>query len=135
MKDKIVVYFASPYTVTGLVESEDKRTKLHDRWVTVTKALAELQLRYYDTHVFFGPITHSHPMSLYMPHETNCFEFWVEGIDHYFVKRCDEVWVLTDAGWSESRGVAAEVLLAGQLKKQVRLVDTETYEVVPYVGL
>ena len=127
---KTKVYLASPYTVTGKVETKDKLTRLQERYELVTRVIADLTLKYHDTHVFFGPITHSHPVSLHLPMETNTYEFWLEGIDMEWLPVMDEVWVLTDTDWNKSRGVATEMWYAIDKGLPLKFVDPKTLTVL-----
>ena len=127
---KTRVYLASPYSVTGAVETADKMEKLHQRFEFVTRVLAKITDKYHATHVFFGPITMSHPVSGHLPIEKNTFEYWVEGIDLEWLEVMDEVWVLMDDGWDVSKGVNAEISYAYENKLDIKWVSPYTMDVV-----
>lgn len=87
-------------------------------------------MKHRETHVIFSPIGHSHPMSKFMPDNTNNFDFWVTEIDLHIIDRCDEVWVVCQEGWRQSRGVQAEIVHANTIANiPVRYVNPETLEV------
>lgn len=128
-KRKTRVYLASPYTVTGRIENHAKLATLEDRYELVTRALAHLTMKYHATHVFFGPITSSHPVSKHMPIEMNNYEFWLEGIDMEWLPVMDECWVLTDTDWEKSRGVASELRWFASHNLPIRFVDPVWFQV------
>jgi len=58
----------------------------------------------------FSPISHSHPISLYMDN-SNDSDFWCEH-SLSFLSFCDELFVYCLLGWEESKGVAKEIEFA-----------------------
>jgi hypothetical protein len=62
--------------------------------------------------------------------ETNTYEFWLEGIDMHWLPVMDEVWVLMDADWDLSKGVAAELRYACDERMPVRWVSPTTMDVI-----
>lgn len=84
--------------------------------------------------MFFGPITMSHPISQHMPECYNTYEFWVQGVDMEWLPVMDEVWILFDEGWGQSRGVVSEIEWAHEHNIPVRAVQPVTLEVYPMVS-
>lgn len=113
-----MIYLASPYTHADPSVREA-------RFQAVCRKAAEMMRCGV---VVFSPIAHSHAIAKYdLPHE---WAFW-ERFDRVFLERCDEVWVLTLDGWSESRGVQAEIAMAHELGKPVTLVNIDKLGVLP----
>lgn len=108
-----MLYLASPYShpIPAVREM---------RFVSACWATAELMKRGENV---FSPIVHSHPLVRYgLP---NTWEFW-EGVDRDHLERCDEIVVLTLDGWRESVGVQAEIAMAHECGKPVKLLDPKS---------
>lgn len=127
MKSKKRVYIASPYSIIGKPNTRENK-ELHKRWEKVTKFLSYCLAKHGGDHVFFGPITHSHPIALFMPNEYNTFEFWVLGQDEYHLIICDELWLYCDQDWDISKGVNHEIKIAHENNICIRFFDPETYK-------
>ena len=102
-----MIYLASPY-------SHPDAAVRSRRYLAACRAAVNL-LRSGET--VFSPVVQGHALSrLGLP--TN-WAFW-QRHDEEYLRRCDELVVLTLDGWRESQGVAAEVQLAQRLGKVVR---------------
>ena len=77
-------------------------------------------------HTVFSPITHSHPMSLFMPPKS--LKFWLSQ-DKPHMDAADELWIAKVRGWGGSVGVWQEI--AGMSGKPMYLVDAKTLDKVP----
>lgn len=66
----------------------------------------------------FSPIAHTHPIALAgdLPED---FAYW-EAFDRKMIAACSEMWVVMMDGWSESRGIKAELDIAASMWKPVR---------------
>ena len=107
-----MIYLASPY-------SHPDAPMREARFRDVCRAAARLMR---EGHVVFSPIAHGHPIAAYgLPTD---WRFW-EPFDREQLERCDELVVLTLAGWRESKGVQAEIQIARELGKPVRFLDPE----------
>lgn len=105
-----LIYLATPYS------HKDKEVE-KARFEIVTKVSAILTKHGY---INFSPITQSHEQSLRCDMPTN-WHFW-QHIDRCFLRKCDELWVLSLPGWLESVGVTAEIEFAKSLNKTIRLI-------------
>lgn len=110
MKSRTLVYLASPYS------SPDAKV----RQANFLAACAEAAHLMAHGHLVFSPIAHTHPIAVTGSLPTG-WSFW-ERYDRRVIEACDEVWVLKLAGWRTSVGVKAEVAIAKELGKPVRLV-------------
>jgi nucleoside 2-deoxyribosyltransferase len=112
------IYLACPYT------HESPEIMVY-RYAEVTRVTAELMMDGYNV---FSPITHSHPIADWMPHEFQTdADFWLDR-DLKFLDVCDELWVLCLGGWKESRGVAREILSATKQGKNIIYLEPNTKE-------
>lgn len=106
-----MIYLASPY-------SHPDRSVRVARFEAACRAAATMMDA--GQHVF-SPIAHTHPI-----HEAGGlpgdWAFW-EPYDRWFISRCDKVVVLRLPGWTESKGVAAEIRIACDLGKPVEYVN------------
>jgi len=128
---KPLVYVSSPYSIVGKIDGtiEEDKAVLERRVKQVNKFIAACMRVYFDKYLFFGPVSHSHPVGQFMPSDFNTFWFWVESQDHYWVaERADEVWVLMLDGWKESKGVQYEIALAKERGIPIKYFDPKTYE-------
>lgn len=73
--------------------------------------------------IVFSPLSHSVPIDSYLGEQQD-HDFWLRQ-DFYFLKACDEVWVLELPGWQNSYGVAAEIDKALHLGKPVCHITDE----------
>lgn len=111
MASKTLIYLSSPY------DDPDPDVRLK-RFHEACKAASELmQLGY----LVFSPIAHTHSIAVGwgLPLE---FDYW-EAFDRRMIAACDEVVVLTIPGWSQSKGIAAELKIAAELGKPVYSSD------------
>jgi len=97
-----MIYLASPYS------HHDAHVRLY-RFEEACRAAAALLKAGL---VVFSPIAHSHPIAKYgMP---TSWDFWSQ-VDREYLARCDVLAVLTLAGWRDSVGVQAEMVMAREL--------------------
>lgn len=123
---KTKVYLATCYSYLGLFKWI-KPLKLLIEWLRfkkVTKITAYLLLRGYN---IFSPITHSHPLSKYIPDRLNTPTLWLE-LDFQWIDCCDELWVLCQRGWKKSYGVEREIKYAKDKGKAVRFLKSNGKE-------
>jgi len=106
-----MIYLASPYSHT------DQAIEIQ-RFDAVCQAAATLMMRGVN---IFSPIAHSHAIARFgLPTD---WAYW-QHYDRAFIAWCDELWVLTLPGWKQSVGVLAEVRIAEEAGKPVRLIDS-----------
>ena len=74
----------------------------------------------------FSPISHSHPIEMHMNGKKLTWEFW-QVQDLPILHACQELWVLTLDGWTESVGVTGEIEHAQQLGIPVRYIYFSDY--------
>jgi len=71
-------------------------------------------------HTVFSPIIHNHLLCRYMlPGD---WQLW-DRHDRRYLTACDEIVVLTLDGWRTSKGVQAEIAIAGELGRPIRFID------------
>ena len=105
-----MIYLASPY-------SHPDQAVERQRFDAVCQAAAALMRRGL---AVFSPIAHSHAIARFgLPTD---WAFW-QRYDRAFLAWCDELWVLTLPGWEQSAGVRAEMEIAREMGKPVRLID------------
>ncbi|RLG36449.1 MAG: hypothetical protein DRO01_08130 [Thermoproteota archaeon] len=104
---KSFVYLASPYT------HPDPKVR-EQRYLAVRRITASLMAKGIPV---FSPITYSHPLAvLYnLPVEEQYWRF----INFRMIEACDCVFVAMLEGWSESKGIAAELEKAKELGKDI----------------
>ena len=105
-----LAYLASPYSDTDPAVQ-------HRRYLDACDAAAALMAR---GRMVLSPIAHTHPIARRGALPTG-FDFW-QRFDRRLIAACDELWVLRIDGWRESVGVRAEIAIARELGKPVRLV-------------
>lgn len=108
------IYLASPY-------SHDDKDVMTSRFVNACLAAGNLMNQGL---IVFSPIAHSHSIAQICELPTD-WSFWEEQDMSYLVEWANKLYVLDIDGWEESRGVQAEIDVALQLDKPVRLVDNE----------
>lgn len=91
-----MIYLASPYS------HSDPKVR-EDRYLGAARALNFLLQ---DRRWAFSPIVHCHPVAVRYGLPTD-HEFWLE-YDGEFLKRCDELVLLTLPGWTQSKGMLYE---------------------------
>ncbi len=105
----IKIYIATPYS------HPDEKVRLA-RFDAANRKAAELMLKGY---AVFSPISHSHPITAYIPPEdVDNWEFW-KGQDIPLLEWADELWVMEVDGWKESIGVQDEIKRAKELNMPV----------------
>lgn len=109
--EKKLIYLASPYS------SPDSHIR-GLRYVRACKAAAVLMGQ---DHIVFSPIAHTHGIAMYGGIHTG-WDFW-EKYDRAILECCKELWVLDIPGWTESKGILAEIKIARELGIPVRLVS------------
>lgn len=110
------IYLAIPYTQFPEVSYK------------IANEMAAALMR--DGHNVFSPISHSHSVNQYMPHEYRFdFDFWM-GQDLPFVDWADEVWVVNIGDINKSRGVMEEIRYAKSINKPVKLVEYEVLSTI-----
>jgi len=101
------IYLASPY-------SHPSPIIRHTRFEAACIAAGRLMLQ---GDIVFSPIAHSHHIHL-LADLPGDWQFW-EKYDRAFIEWCDVVTVLMLDGWQESRGVQAEIAIAGKAGKRI----------------
>jgi len=104
-----MIYLASPW-------SHPERSCRLRRY---EDALAATVALFRAGHDVFSPIVYSHPL-----HEAGlggCWDTW-QRFDRRMIAACSMVWVLAMDGWKESKGVNAEIDLAAEMGKPVRVL-------------
>jgi len=105
-----LIYLASPYSNADPAVEQA-------RFDAVCQAAATLMRRGL---LVFSPIAHSHAIARFgLPTD---WAFW-QRYDRAFLNRCRELWVLKLPGWESSVGVRAEIQIAREMGKPVRLID------------
>jgi hypothetical protein len=101
-----LIYLCSPY-------SHSDADVRQQRFEAACRAAAEL---FRQGATVFSPVAHSHAICAYgLPLD---WRFW-QRHDRRFLEMCDEIAVLTLAGWEGSVGVQAEIAIAKELGKPV----------------
>ena len=106
-----IIYLAAPYS-----HSDKKICKA--RVKAVTQMAANLIEKGY---IVYSPITHSHPISLFMKNSLDG-DFWLEQNKPFF-NVCDIMAILMLDGWVESYGIMRELKWALELKKKIVHLD------------
>ncbi len=121
-----VVYLASPFSH---MFPEVETSRYHE----INKIAANLHVLYPKI-AFILPITQSYVLNELEPRLGGAFEQW-EQRDLEFIKRSDELWIVTMVGWEHSFGVAAELEYAQTLGIPVKLINYKTLEKYPFRSL
>lgn len=105
-----MIYLACPY-------SHESKLKRIERFNQVSYFAGELMKQ---GEVVISPITHSHTIAELqdMPKD---FEFWKHQ-DLTILSKCDKLVVLMLPGWSESKGVNAEMKYANENNIQIDMI-------------
>jgi nucleoside 2-deoxyribosyltransferase len=79
-------------------------------------------------HVVFSPISHSHPISKFLPAELKIDSLWWMDQDLPFIVESEEVYVVVIGAMghqliAESKGVQMEMEFAKKCKKKIILID------------
>lgn len=107
----MLIYLASPY-------SHQSQSVMQDRFERVCRVAARLMGE--GVHLY-SPIAHTHPIAVQgsLPRG---WEFW-EQYDRKLLAACQELWIVTLEGWKESKGVAAELAIAGEMGLPVKYIE------------
>lgn len=105
------IYLAAPYT-HRYPEIVENRVKL------INKVAALLMQR---NCIVYSPISHCHAIAKENNLPTDA-EYW-ERQNKSFIQWCDQLVILQLHGWAESKGIAQEILMAKEYKKQVTHID------------
>lgn len=107
----MLIYLASPY-------SNPSADVMQDRFERVCRVAARLMGE--GVHLY-SPIAHTHPIAVQgsLPRG---WEFW-EQYDRKLLAACQELWIVTLDGWKESKGVAAEFAIAGEMGLPVKYIE------------
>lgn len=108
------IYVAIPYTHHSKVIKEYR----FELCTCYTAKLTKLNPK--DPIIAFSPITHSHPLDKYDTPTT--WEFW-KMVDEHILEHCEEIHVITAAGWKESVGVQAEIKKAKELGMKIKYIS------------
>jgi hypothetical protein len=106
-----MIFISSPY-------SHERKEVMHWRYVLASKYAAHLIA---NGQVAFSPITYGHTI-LQFKDLPKTWEFW-EGFCAKFLENASEMHVLKIAGYKESRGVKAEIAMAGEMGIPIRYVE------------
>jgi nucleoside 2-deoxyribosyltransferase len=107
-----LIYLASPYSHPDPIVREE-------RFKAVCRKSAELLTNGKNV---FSPIAHSHPIQVYGDLPKADWEFW-RAFDFEILAKCDVLYVLKLPGWSESRGVLAEIEEAARCRINVLFLN------------
>lgn len=105
------MYLASPY-------SHDDSLVVEQRFEAVCRAAARLMER---GTLLYSPIAHTHPIAMHGKLPTD-WTYW-ERYDRAMINACDTLGVLMLDGWSVSRGVTAEIMIAEELDKPIEYLS------------
>jgi hypothetical protein len=108
-----LAYLASPYS------HPDPSVRI-ERFEAVARAAAKLMAEGY---LVFSPIAHSHPIA-HLGGLDGDWDRWEE-FDRAMLSRCQSVIVLQLDGWSESRGIRREIMIAEELGLEVTFLDIQ----------
>jgi hypothetical protein len=107
----VLIYLASPYS------HPDPLVRL-DRFDTVCCVAAKLMR---DGMHLYSPIAHTHPIALKGDLPLG-WEYW-EQYDRKILEACTDLWVVTIDGWKESKGIAAEITIAGEMGLPIKYIE------------
>lgn len=110
----MIVYLAQPYSHPD----DAVRQQRFELAVRVSKILMMRGISP------LSPIAHSH----YMDSEPHApFEVYQE-MDEAMIRVADEMWIIGDVGWQDSRGVTSERKYAASLGKPIKLIGYDGNE-------
>jgi len=114
--ERPLVYLACPY-------SHPKRTVRFERFMVANRAAARLMVM--RSELVFSPVSHSHPVCEAVvddeTRESQSWGYW-ERFDRAILSICRKLYVLPLAGWKESVGVQAEIVIAQQMGIPVEIL-------------
>ena len=111
MKNKELIYLASPYTHAS-------KKVVHERFEKVLELTAHL----IGKGLFvFSPIAYGHVMAGKHKMPTD-WKFWL-AFDEKIISKCDKLMVFKMKGWDKSKGVQAEIKIAKKYKIPVEYIE------------
>jgi len=114
-----LIYLATPYS--------EKRSGIREqRFRYVNRAAAWMMAQ---GMLIFSPISHTHPIALAGRLPTG-FDYW-EKYDRAILSVCNGMVVFMQDGWRESKGVTAEINIAGEYDLPINYL---TYEDIKPIG-
>ena len=108
---KPLIYLAVPYS------HEDKEVR-HYRFEQANKAAGKLMS---DGKKVFSPISHTHPIAEVCDLPKG-WDYWSE-FDKAYMSHCHKIIVLCLEGWTESKGIMAELQIAYEMGLEVEYMD------------
>lgn len=81
-------------------------------------------------HCVYSPISQNHPIAAEVNLPTT-WAFW-EKLDRHFIEWCDSLFIVSLRGWGNSTGVQAEIKIARELGKEIKIISHRTRSVIPY---
>lgn len=120
--DSKVLYLCCPFT-------HDDPAIMEHRYRTSCIAAAKLMK---SGIVVFNPLSHSVPVNEFIEGIDDQHSFWMS-IDLPILHRCDEVLIVGLPGWTESRGVKAEMFEALGLSKPITQIEELDIDLLPFV--
>jgi hypothetical protein len=109
----ILAYLACPY-------SHPDATVRNMRYMTANRIAFELHRQ---GKFVYSPLTHNVPL-IQLCNEVSGWGFWGE-FDKFMLTKSDKLLVLAMDGWEKSKGVLAEIKLAGELNLPIEMIDPQ----------
>lgn len=116
-----LIYLACPY-------SDPDPAVMEDRFNRVNIVAAYLMGQ--GLHVY-SPISHTHPIAK-VGELPRGWGYWKD-YDTAMISRCNEIYVLKLDGWTESKGVAAELKIADDWGVPVRYLDPDPTKMLSWI--
>jgi len=111
MKNKDLIYLASPYTHAS-------KKIMYERFEKVLRLAAYLIRK---GHFVFSPIAYGHVMAGRYKLPTD-WKYWLS-FDEKLISKCDKLMVFKLKGWQKSKGVQAEMKIARKYKIPVGYIE------------
>jgi len=111
MKNKELIYLASPYTHAS-------KKLMYERFEKVLRLTAHLIRK---GRFVFSPIAYGHVMAGKYKMPTD-WEYWL-AFDEKLISKCDKLMVFKMRGWEKSKGVQAEIKIAKKYKIPVEYIE------------
>jgi len=111
MKNKELIYLASPYTHAS-------KKMMYERFEKVLKLTACLIGK---GMFVFSPIAYGHVMAGKYKMPTD-WKYWL-AFDEKLISKCDKLMVFKIKGWDKSKGVQAEIKIAKKYKLPVEYIE------------
>lgn len=112
-----LIFLSSPYTCIGDLTIEDRKEEEKVRYEAAIWYMAKLMDR---GEMIFSPIAHCHAAAIKHSLPTD-WKYWKEYCE-LMIDRCQEVQVLMLPGWSDSKGVQAEISYATEKEIPVNYI-------------